>query len=115
MTATGMTARLMKLGIPVVFPEYHYQCRRSGSQYVISQLWLSLWQDYSYKQALWSVGKWQHFLWICIVTYVARIWERKDRQDQKGVQQYAAFPAYLTDYFCHVLFGKNILSLFISR
>ena len=52
-----------------------------------------------------------------IVTYVGQnLGARRLTGSDKRPQQYAAFPAYLTNHFCcHVFkFWKNILSLFIS-
>ena len=66
MSAAGMNARLMKLGIPVVFQNIIIGVGGLVVQYVINGYgFLFCGRIYSYKQALWSVGNGSDFLWIC--------------------------------------------------
>ena len=112
MTAAGMNARLMKLGIPVVFRNIIIGVGGLVVQYVINGYGFLWGRIYSYKQALWSIGNGSDFLWICHRYFVGQnLGARRIDRIRKGVAAVCCFPAYLTDHFCcHVFIWKNILS-----
>ena len=118
MTATGMTARLMKLGIPVVFQNIIIGVGGLVVQYVINGYGFLFVAGFTATNKLYGLLEMAAISYgYAIVTYVGQnLGAGRIDRIRKGVRS-SMLLSLLTSLIISAaifLFGKNILSLFIS-